>query len=231
MELLEYLAQKQFGRKAARALCGLPGIFEHDRVYQRRDIVEILRRRFKELGGTSGPDEVATAIKQWLPKPDSPFRKVDSGLYRFIGAGGGAESLDKAPQPTTTISRTLSDETTLETLEPGREFGSGPCEVYAWCLPRYQGIGLDRWPVKIGWASEEGFSGYARDFWENLPEPPRYLLRFKCESEPAAQDVESLLQRLFRVRGQEVPDWRGKGWFLTNPDEVEEAIRMLTRSA
>ena len=66
------------------------------------------------------------------------------------------------------------------------------------------------------------------DFQENLPERPRYLLRLGCADDREAKDRESLLHAWFRTRRQKLDDLPGEEWFVTNPDEIEEAIRNIT---
>ncbi len=112
-------------------------------------------------------------------------------------------------------------------MTPERELGKGPCEVYAWCLPLYQQCSDGRWPIKIGWAGTDGFRRRLRDFRENLPERPRYLLRIGCADETEARDRESVLHAWFRARKRKIDDLPGEEWFLTNPGEIEVAIRMI----
>ena len=85
---------------------------------------------------------------------------------------------------------------------PELECGKGPYEVYAWCLPRYREGPDTRWPVKIGRAGPDGIRRRLRDFGENLPERPCYLIRFGCADEADARDREQLLHKYFKSRGK-----------------------------
>ena len=107
------------------------------------------------------------------------------------------------------------------------EFGDGPCEVYSWYPPEYRYRPDGRWPVKIGWTGSLGLRRRLQDFYENLPEMPHYLLRIGCTDEPEARNREKLLHTYFEVRKQRIESVPGSEWFLTNPDEIEEAINLL----
>lgn len=111
--------------------------------------------------------------------------------------------------------------------EPERALGQGNCEVYAWCLPRYGETADARWPVNIGRAGPGGFARRIRDFQEHLPERPRYLLRLACADEGEARDREMLLHAWFTSRDQALAGAPGRGWFRTNPRELESAVRNL----
>lgn len=225
MDLVEDLVKEQFGTVVARELCRKSGLFEPGRLYRRIDIVGTLRDEFVRRGGddSTRKDDVAPVLKKWLLGSDSPFRKEARGRYRFLGVDGAA-------------SRALggdsggsagSDAAEWDALVPEREIGAGPCEVYAWCLPQYQATSDARWPIKIGRAGPDGLGRRVRDFEENLPERPRYLLRLRCADEREARERESLLHAWFRSRGQRLHGLSGEGWFLTNRSEIEEAIRNL----
>lgn len=125
------------------------------------------------------------------------------------------------------LDNTISDAPGDGELTPEREIGAGPCEVYAWCLPRYQATTGSRWPIKIGKAGNHGLGRRLSDFHEDLPEQPCYLLRLRCADDREARDREALLHAWFRSRGLELNDLPGKGWFLTNPREIEDAIRSI----
>ena len=62
------------------------GLLEPDAVYRRREIVDALRSRFIELGGsaTTTPQQVVVPLKRVLSGP--PFERVRSGLYRCPGS-------------------------------------------------------------------------------------------------------------------------------------------------
>ncbi|MDE0680062.1 MAG: hypothetical protein OXI11_07600 [Gammaproteobacteria bacterium] len=110
---------------------------------------------------------------------------------------------------------------------PERDIGAGPCEVYAWCMPGYGATRDGRWPIRIGRAGAEGFKGQLRDFHENLPERPRYLLRLGCADDAEARRREMLLHAWFTDRRQQLEEASGDAWFLTNPGEIDEAIDHL----
>ena len=215
------LVNKPFGVSAARWLCRLSGIFETGKVYARDEICEELLARFVTNGGSSGTikADVATVLKGWLPKRDSPFEKEDRGQYRFIGFDGQ----DAAFEYHTEGSASSND----DSLTPDREFGEGRFEVYAWALPLYQKVPGERWPIKIGKTGTDGFRRRLRDFQENLPERPQYLLRIGCKDEAEARRREGLLHAWFTERKRKIDDLPGEEWFRTNPGEIEEAIQTI----
>lgn len=225
MELIEELAKERFGADAARELCRRPGLFEQGRLYRRHEISRTLRDEFVRRGGDEGTtkDDVARVLKKWLLGRDSPFEKEMRGRYRFVRAGGSAgrvlDPVDGYPDGV--------DMAEGAGPAPARELGEGPYEVYAWCLPLYQEASGGRWPIKIGMAGSGGLGRRLRDFHENLPEPPRYLLRLGCADAREARDREFLLHAWFRSRGQKLDSVPGKEWFLTNPREIEEAVRNI----
>lgn len=225
MDLLNDLIKDPFGAAAARELCRKGGLFEPGRLYRRIEISETLRREFVRHGGASGTTNtaVATVLKKWLLTRSSPFRKETRGRYRFLGleienrdypgAGVGGSPVRDAPMDYAPA--------------PEREIGAGPCEVYAWCMPGYRATGDGRWPVRIGRAGAEGFRGQLRDFHENLPEQPRYLLRLGCADDAEARRREALLHAWFTERGQQLDEAPGDNWFLTNPGQIDEAAQDL----
>ena len=225
MDLLKDLARDPFGAAAARELCRRSGLFEPGRLYRRIEISETMRREFVRQGGASGTTTaaVATVLKKWLLTPASPFRRETRGHYRFRGferetreyarAGVGGSPVRDAPMDYAPM--------------PELEVGAGPCEVYAWCLPGYKATEDGRWPVRIGSAGPEGFKGQLRDFHENLPERPRYLLRLGCADDAEARRRETLLHAWFTERGQQLDEASGGNWFLTNPGQIDEAAQDL----
>ena len=225
MDLIEDLVKERFGAHVARELCQEPGLFEWGKLYARSRITETLRDEFVKRGGNqnTGNEAVARVLKKWLVGRDSPFRKEMRGRYRFLGFGGVIDqTLDVADR------RTASSEASSEGKPvPEREIGTGPCEVYAWCLPQYQANPGDRWPIKIGKAGPDGFKRTLCDFQEHLPERPRYLLRLGCADEREAREREALLHAWFRSRGQKLNNLPGEEWFLTNAREIEEAVRNI----
>ena len=143
------------------------------------------------------------------------------GRYRFVRAAG---SVGQAIGSTDTYGDGV-DVAEGAYRVPGRELGEGPYEVYAWCLPLYEKASGSRWPIKIGMAGPGGLGRRLRDFHENLPEHPHYLLRLGCADAREARDREFLLHAWFRSRGQKLDGVPGEEWFLTNPLEIEEAVR------
>ena len=228
MDLMENLVKERFGTDAAHELCRVPGLFEPGKLYRRVQISETLLTEFVRRGGvdTTRKEQVANVLKKWLRGPSSPFRKERRGLYWFVGFDGQSE------QELELGDRDIEgdDPANDEGLTPGRELGEGPCEVYAWCLPQYQETSGDRWPIKIGKAGPDGLRRRFRDFEENLPERPRYLLRLGCADDREAKDRESLLHAWFRSRGQKLDHLPGEEWFLTNPSEIEKAIQNIIRA-
>lgn len=225
MDLLDDLIKDSFAAAAARELCRTGGLFKPGRLYRRIEISEAMRREFVRRGGASDTTNtaVATVLKKWLLTRASPFRRETRGRYRFLGlerdttqyrsAGGGGLAVRDAPVDSVPT--------------PELEIGAGPCEVYAWCLPGYRAAGDGRWPIRIGSAGAEGFKGQLRDFHENLPERPRYLLRLGCADDAEARRRETLLHAWFTERGQQLEEASGDAWFLTNPGQIDEAIQHL----
>lgn len=225
MELIEELARERFGADAARELCRRPGLFEQGRLYRRYEISKTLRDEFVGSGGREGTtkDDVARVLKKWLLGRDSPFEKEMRGRYRFVRAdGSGGQAAGSAD-----AYRDGADVAEGAYPVPGRELGEGPYEVYAWCLPLYEEAAGGRWPIKIGMAGPGGLGRRFRDFHENLPEPPSYLLRLGCADAREARDREFLLHAWFRSRGQKLDGVPGEEWFLTNPHEIEQAVRNI----
>ena len=225
MDLIEDLVKERFGTDVARELSRKPGLFKHGKLYPRSHITETLRDEFVRRGGDDDTrkDAVARVLKKWLPAPDSPFRKEMRGRYRFLGfdATIGHALNMAAPDSAGRKAPKASGP------GPVREIGAGPCEVYAWYLPRYQASSENRWPIKIGKAGPDGLTRRLGDILENLPEQPCYLLRLCCADDREARDREALLHAWFRSRGQELTDLPGKKWFMTNPQEIADAVRNI----
>ena len=225
MDLLEDLVRDPFGAAAARELCRRSGLFEPGRLYRRIEISDTMRREFVRQGGASGATNAAVAavLKKWLLTSASPFRREMRGRYRFLGFERG---IRQYPSPGVGVFA-VRDAPLDERPTPERENATGPCEVYAWCLPGYQAADGGCWPIRIGKAGTEGFQGRLRNFHEDLPERPRYLLRLGCADEAEARRREMLLHAWFTSRGQKLEDVSGDAWFMTNPDELDEAIQHL----
>ncbi|MCY4059855.1 MAG: hypothetical protein OXG44_17855 [Gammaproteobacteria bacterium] len=75
------------------------GLLEPDAIYRRREIVEALRNRFVELGGTATTtaQEVIVPLKRVLAGP--LFEKVRSGFYRYVGASPGSTPKRRSFEP------------------------------------------------------------------------------------------------------------------------------------
>ena len=181
MDLIADLVKERFETDIARELCQKSSLFELGRLYSRSHITETLRDEFVKRGRASDTrkEAVANVLKKWLLGPDSPFRRETRGRYRFLGSHGAIEQALHVKDRV----NAGSDAFMAGTLAPEREIGAGPCEVYAWCLPRYQATSGDRWPIKIGKAGSDGLSRRVRDFHDNLFGRPRYLLRIRCVDE------------------------------------------------
>ena len=229
MGFLEELIKKPFGAQAAQQLCRIPGIFEPGRLYKREQISTKLRSSFVERGGNehTSKHDVAAVLKKWLRQESSPFEKVHDehgekprGWYQFIGYGNQQAAFER-------LRYTAGIDSTEDSPKPERDYGDGPYEVYAWCLPRYRKAYGDRCPIQIGRAGPDGFRRRLRDFWENLPERPSYLLRIGCLDEAEARRRETLLHAWFQNRRQRIEDLPGHEWFLISPSEIEEAIRAI----
>ena len=224
MDLMGDLVTERFGAAALHELCRKPGLFDPGTLYPRVKISERIRDTFVGLGGSDDTtkSDVSAVLKKWLTRPESPFRREARGLYRFLGPEGEA-ARDRAANDHAGSGGRVS----LGDPAPEREMGEGRHEVYAWCLPRYEATAGRHWPIRIGRAGPEGFARRLRDFRENLPERPRYLLRLACAHDREARDREMLLHAWFRARGRRLRDLPGQEWFLTNPAEIEEAIRNI----
>ena len=192
---------------------------EPGRLYRRVDINRTIRDEFVDRGGDGATttDAVAAVSRKILTRENGDFRREQRGEYRYLGTGS-------APDTTAEVRERA---VTYRAPAPERQIGRGPCEVHAWCLPRYARTRAGRWPIRIGMAGPEGLGGRLPDVQEGLPERPRYLLRLACASEAEARDRERLLHAWFRTRNRQVKDAPGQGWFSTNPAEIEEAIRNL----
>ena len=75
------------------------GLLEPDAIYRRREIVEALRNRFVELGGTATTtaQDVIVPLKRVLAGP--LFEKVRSGFYRYVGASPGSTPRRRGFEP------------------------------------------------------------------------------------------------------------------------------------
>ena len=224
MSLLDDLVRERFGADAAREVCQISGLFEHDKLYRRVEISDTIRDEFVKRGGdaTTTRDAVALVLKRWLLGSTSPFRKEQRGRYRFVGTSGSASQIREHGERG-------SEEDALpgSGLRPVREMGEGLYEVYAWYLPQYEHAAGGRWPIKIGRAGPDGLRRRLRDFQENIPERPCYLFRFGCANDREARDLESLLHAWFRTRGRNLEDVPGEEWFDTNPSEIAQAYRAI----
>ena len=225
MNLIGDLVKDRFGTAVAHELCKESGLFEQGKLYRRDDIIEKLRAEFVKRGGDDDTPKAAvvSVVKKWLSGSASPFRKEMRARYRFLGFDGATEQAVDVEDR----GNAGSDASRGGAPAPEHEIGAGPCEVYAWCLPRYQATSDDRWPIKIGKAGPDGFRRRLSDFQENLPERPRYLLRLGCADEREAREREALLHAWFRSRGQKLNDLPGEEWFRTNSGEIVEAVRNI----
>ena len=226
MRLSEHLLKEDFEPDAARELCRILRIFEVGASYKRSVITSRLRSAFIDGGGNPGTskEKVAQVFKSWM-RTDSPFERIDGGYGKYRYLGYGEQPSDPALTPAGEVQG--RDTWENDAPSPDREYGDGPYEVYAWCLPRYREGPDIHWPIKIGRAGTDGLPRRFRDFWENLPEKPCYLIRFACADETEAREREQLLHKYFKSRGQKIEDSPGNEWFLTNTNEVIEAIRFI----
>ncbi len=222
-ELRDYVFNQPFGARAAQYLLDHYNMFVRGETYQRKDIAVALARKFKEEGGDPNTSNLAVTrvLKKLLQRDASPFRKIDHGLYTFTG---GTNQDNVGDEPTGGTERAYPGEMSAE-----REYGEGPCEVYAWCLPLYRTATTGAcWPIKIGQAGKEGFRRRLEDFAANLPERPCYLMRLRCVDDSEARNRERLLHHYFQERDEKVVEGiAGREWFKTNPNELDKAIRDL----
>ena len=227
MTLPDHLLNRDFSAQTARALCRIPGTFEVGQVYKRDEIASTLLSSFVRAGGlrSATKHKVFQVFKGWARRSDEPFERIRDGfgMYRFLGYSDQSGYSAQLPVEENREGR-ISDP---NAWSPELEYGNGPYEVYAWCLPRYRGGLGARWPIKIGRAGTDGLSRRLQDFWENLPERPCYLIRFACADDAEARERERLLHHYFKSRAQKIEDSPGSEWFLTNPEEIKQAIGFI----
>ena len=204
--------------------------WQASRVYRRSEIVDTLMDLYRRAGGVDQDltkDRVSRIVKKKLSGRNAKnrwFKNVAFGRYEYCGSNAH-ETLDS-------LSRGLEEGTdggdgsSQRRLVPEKEYGDGDCEVYVWCLPQYAASG-DQWPVKIGFAGEGGLNRRWRDFHENLPEVPQYLIRVGFKTEAEARKFEGMLHYYFKNRGRQIEGIPGKEWFNVNPEEVVGAIGVL----
>ena len=223
MDIWDHLCMQPFGAQAARYLCENGNLFVHNRTYQRKDIASRLAQEFRKRGGDphTANSHVTRALKKLLKDGALPFRRIGHGVYAFDGEGDEYEAV--AEQPIDEMYNPMGN------FSPEREYGDGPCEIYAWYLPLYRDSSNGNcWPIKVGYAGPEGLKRRLEDFATNLPERPCYLMRLGCNDETEARNRERLLHHYFRERDDKVIDnLAGKEWFNTNPDELDAAIAAL----
>ena len=229
MALPEHIINQPFGMDAIRALCRIPGFLEVGGVYARKEIVNKLLSEFKAAGGNESTQrqKIESIFKSWA-RTDRPFEPLGDGFakYRFLGYE------DQSSEPSPAVVEEEQEVAEYDgVFSPEVEFGSGPCEVYAWCLPRYACGPGSRWPVKIGRTGVDGLLGRLTGSQENLPERPRYLARLGCVDEAQARERERLLHHFFTSRGQKIEDLPGNEWFLTNIEEIVAAIGFIVPPA
>ena len=73
------------------------GLLQGGAIYRRREIVDALRSRFVELGGSADttPEQVIVPLKRVLSGPS--FERVRSGFYRYVRSEGAVEIQDGDP--------------------------------------------------------------------------------------------------------------------------------------
>lgn len=216
--MLETYAGFNFGLNVAKDLLDHRQILTHGKQYKRREISTLLLEGFLRHGGTEEniPSDPARTVKTVFPKrgeSNERFKDIGYGYYKYIGQGSG-----------TTVSTAVSSPNgNPNGLTPDRTWGTGPYEVYAWCLPQDANT-ADRWPIKIGFAGEGGFRRrWEQDFATHLPVLPRYLRSFRYDTETKARKAEGHLHGMLgddghRRRVQGIP---ATEWFLTSPDEID----------
>lgn len=210
----------EFGLTAAKDLLDKYQVLTFGKRYKRRDIVQILVDQFLARGGAQDaiPLDPARRVKKILPPRDESnerFRNLGYGMYEYLGQSSEAPP---SSEPTAIGSR--------KSIMPDREWGGGPYEVYAWCLPQDENSD-DRWPIKIGFAGEGGFERRWQDFSTHLPVVPRYLIALRFDSEGSGRRAESYLHGMLGDdgHGRRIKDIPGQEWFRTSPDEIEQFVR------
>ena len=220
IRLPDHIIDEGFGIDAARELCRIPGMFEVGATYKRNAITSKLVSAYIERGGSpaTSKSRVASVFKSWA-RTDRPFESIAShGRYRFLGYG------EQSSEPVMPLVDGVRGD---GALSPEREFGNGPHEVYAWCLPRYQVGSSNRYPIKIGRAGADGLTRRLEDFWQNLPERPHYLIRIGCADEAQARERERILHHIFKSRGQQIEHLPGTEWFDASIEEIIEAVQLI----
>ena len=224
----DWIFEEKFGALTVEQLFERGGVWQVGRVFTRAEIADILIERYRQGGGVDKDltrDHVSRIAKKKLPgegQENQWFKKVGRGRYEYCG-GDGEEPFDSLAE---SLEEDNGDGNSQRRLVADKEYGDGDYEVYVWCLPQYENTG-DRWPVKIGFAGEGGFNRRWRDFHENLPEVPRYLIRVAFRTEAEARRFEGLLHYYFENRGCRIESIPGKEWFNVNPEQVVAAIVAL----
>lgn len=233
----QWIFNKGFDAHTVKHILNNEDCFVNGQTYKRNEIFTIARNRYKSRRyGTRLDDETMTkkerdkavaVLKKQLPtkeeKNKNGFEWKARGYYlctrsRKVESNTHIDNSDNCNN---------TDSATGNGLEPPDvAFGKGPCEVYAWSLPQDENPDTS-WPIKIGFTGSGGFKKRWEGFRENLPVLPRYLIQVKFEKESQAQKIEHYLHDFFRNRDRQVKDIPATEWFLTNPDEIIEALTNL----
>lgn len=239
----QWIFNKGFDAHTVKHILNNEDCFVNGQTYKRNEIFTIARNRYKSRRyGTRLDDETikdktmtkeerdkgVAVLKKQLPtqeeKNKNGFERKDRGYYlctrnKKVGSNTDIDNSE------TEDNCNNADSATGNSLEPPDvDFGDdGSCEVYAWSLPQDENPDTN-WPIKIGFTGPGGFKQRWEGFCANLPVLPRYLVQVRFKTESQAQKVEHYLHNFFRNRDRQVKDIPATEWFLTNPDEIIEAI-------
>ncbi len=225
----DWLFDEPFTALTAQRLFEREGAWQAGRIYKRREIADILLDVYRQGRGVEKDltrGRIIRSIKKKLPGDGEKtewFEKIDFGRYKYCYRSDGADDSFLHSQESEEKKDTWDS---AEKVVPELKFGEGKCEVYVWYLPHYENAG-QRWPMKIGSTSEGGFNRRLDDFQENLPEMPRYVIQVRFTTETNARKLEKALHYYFENRGRRIEEVPGTEWFVTNPEEIVEAIGIL----
>lgn len=188
---------------------------------RREQMVTAVVNRHLEQGGLPGRSAAAPTVNKALQSLRAAQMVTNPSIGHWVIGEQPAAKIGNERPP-----RDPAGASAASKPDPAEAYGAPGLYVYYYpayrTLANMRGEGI--WPCKVGRSSVDIAGRVASQSGTALPERPVLVLAVLT---PQDRDLEAAVHATLRLRGKGMPDSPGSEWFLIDPDEVAELVRLL----